>query len=622
MSKDAAAGDAAQPEAQGARPVPARDQIDPAYKWRLSDIFADTAAWEQAFREVEALLELAPQHQERATGSAAALADCLAWMEEVGKRMANVYTYAMLAHDQDTSDATNQGLYERANTLRNRVGEALAFIRPAVLALGKERVDAFMQEQPRLHSYRQWLDNILRLAAHVRSPEVEQLLAQAAELADVPMHVFSMLTDADLTFPEVTDEQGNAYALSNARYIDLLKRPDRTLRQRAYEAYMGTYGSVKNTLAASLAGAVKANVLEARARKYPSALDAALHEEPVDRAVYDNLIATVRAHLAPLHRYHDLRRRRLGLERLRPYDLYVPIVPAATLTLTYPEARDLVREALAPLGDEYGRVLAKALGEGWIDVYENRGKRAGAYSMGAAYGVHPYILMNWQDHLEHAFTLAHELGHALHSYFSQAAQPYIYANYTIFVAEVASTVNEGLLVRHLLAKLEDPVERAAVLNHYIDDFRATVFTQVMFAEFEQRIHAAAEQGQPLTAAFLGETFAGLCRDYWGPAVELDPLAGNGWARIPHFYMGFYVYKYATGFAAALALVDRMLAEGAPAVERYLAFLKSGSSDYPLALLKRAGVDLMQPEPIATALRRFAALVDELARVTATLDRGG
>ncbi|HEX6989368.1 MAG TPA: oligoendopeptidase F [Bacillota bacterium] len=599
--------------------LPGRDEIDPGYRWRVEDLFESVEAWENAFEQVSELAGQAAVHRGRFTASAEALLACLRWLEELGKGISRVYTYAMLRHDEDTTHPGHQAMHDRASSLRVRVVQATAFVRPELLAVPEETIRTYLAQEPRLAVYGHYLDDLMRLRPHTLPAEMEDLLAQGGDVAEIPHRVFSMLNDADLTFPTIVDENGNEIEVTKGRYLPLLQRRDRRVRHDAHEAVLGTYEKVRNTFAAAMDGAVKVNLFHARARKYPSALEAALHQEGIDPQVYRNLLETIRANLAPLHRYMGVRRRLLGLDRLMPYDLFVPLVPDIDLSFTYEEAWDLVREGLAPLGDEYGAALDEARRGGWIDVFENRGKRAGAYSMGWAYGTHPYVLLNWQDNLDNVLTLAHELGHAVHAYLSQKYQPYIYAGHAVFVAEVASTVNEGLVVQHLLRRLDDPRSRAYVLNQQLEEFRGTVFTQVMFAEFEQWAHEQAEQGRPLTAEVLTEHFRELAQTYWGPEVEVGPRAGIGWARIPHFHYNFYVYKYATGMSAATALVGRVLAQGQPAVNRYLDFLKAGESDYPLALLRKAGVDMTTPEPILAAVRRFEEVLDDFEQAVAALD---
>lgn len=592
--------------------LPERTEIDDRYKWRLEDIFADTASWEAAYRQAETVLAQADDFRGGVAVAADNLLRCLRWLDDVGQQVSKVYVYAMLKHDENTADPDNQKLIDRARSLSVRAARATAFVRPEILAAPAQRIKDFLASSPELQVYEHFLDDILRRAQHVRSEEIEALLALGSEVAAVPRKVFTMLNDADLKFPTIVDEDGSTIEVTKGRYPTLLQSRDRRVRRDAFMAVADTYWSVRNTMAAALDGAVKANVFHARARNYPSALAAALDDEGIDANVYHNLVATINQHLDSLHRYHALRKRRLGLKELYAYDLQVPLSADIKFKVSFDEAANLIREALTPLGKEYASILEEAFTGGWIDVYENKGKRGGAYSAGGAHGVHPYILLNWQDDLNSLFTLAHELGHAVHSYFSDRHQPYVYSNYTIFTAEVASTVNEGLLAQYLLQTLTDPAQRFHVLNHYLDAFRGTVFTQVMFAQFEQQIHQWAEEGQPLTAQALTSLYKSLCERYWGPEVIVDERAAVMWSRIPHFYYGFYVYKYATGFSAAVALVDKILSIGAEARDRYLDFLKSGGSDYPLNLLKRAGVDLTSPEPILAALNRFDQLVDQLA----------
>ncbi|HEY8343384.1 MAG TPA: oligoendopeptidase F, partial [Calditerricola sp.] len=424
--------------------------------------------------------------------------------------------------------------------------------------------------------------------------------------------VYGMLSDADLRFPTIRDEDGDEVELTKGRYLTFLESPDRRVRREAFTALYRVYESKVHTFAALFAASVKKDVFFARARHYRSALEAALTPNRIPVAVYTQLIDTVRRHLPLLHRYLALRKKALGLDELHMYDLYVPLARLKR-TVPYEKAAELVTRALAVLGDDYVRVLKEAFASRWIDVYENRGKRSGAYSWGA-YGTHPYVLLNYQGTLHDVFTLAHEMGHALHSHYSWTHQPYVYAHYRIFVAEVASTVNEILLVRHLLARTQDPTERLALLHHQLEQFRTTVFRQTMFAEFEKWAHEQVEGGQPLTAETLCTQYRQLNEAYHGPAVTVDPQIAYEWARIPHFYTPFYVYQYATGYAAAIALAQGILERPKEAVPRYLAFLKAGSSDTPIALLQRAGVDMTRPEPIEKALAVFADLVDELERL--------
>lgn len=595
--------------------IPEREQIDEAHKWKIDDIFPDDEAWEKGFEETAALMEEASRHREQLDTSARAFLDTLLWAQEVQQHLSRVYTYAMLKHDQDTRRGESQALLARAQRLMSQAREAIAFIEPRVLAMPEEKIRGFFDEIDELKIYDHWLDELLRRKPHVLTDEMEALLAQMSEVAQAPTTVFTRLNNADLKFREITDDKGRSVEITHGNMIRHLQNPVRRVREDAYNSFTDAYTGMRNTIAAALDGAVKRNVFNARVRNYPSALEAALHREGVEPEVYHNLITAINDGLAPLHGYVDLRKRALGYEEgLHMYDMYVPLVADVELDIPYDRAADLVMEAVAPLGAEYGEALKTAFESRWIDVYENRGKRSGAYSMGFAHGVHPFVLMNFQPNLQDTLTLAHEMGHAMHSHFSSKHQPYIYRGYTIFVAEVASTVNEALLVRHLLNTLDDDRQKAYVLNHYIDGFRSTVYRQTQFAEFEQAIHEEVEKGGALTADNMSEIYTDITSRYYGPDFIVDKGIEIEWARIPHFHMNFYVYKYATGFCTAMALVDKILSEGQPAVDRYLDFLKGGSSDYPVQLLQKAGVDLTTPEPIKVALDQFNAMVGELESV--------
>lgn len=432
-------------------------------------------------------------------------------------------------------------------------------------------------------------------------------------MAEAPANIFKMLNNADITFEAIEGEQGTKVEVTHGRYIRLMESRDRRVRRAAFNSMYRSYRNLKNTLAAAISANVKRNIFYARVRKYSSALQAALFGDNINPEVYDNLIATVRQNNAAMHRYVKLRRNMLGLDELHMYDLYTPLVKDVEWVITYEEAVETVKKALAPLGADYGTVLARGLSGGWVDVYENKGKTSGAYSWGP-YGSHPYILLNYQNNLNNLFTLAHELGHAMHSYYAYQEQPYTYAHYKIFTAEVASTVNECLLMNYLLKTVTDPDKKQYLLNHYLEQFRGTVFRQTMFAEFEKLIHARAEEGDALTPELLSGLYHQLNVDYYGPEIVVDPEIDWEWARIPHFYRSFYVYKYATGFSAAVSLSEQILQEGEPAVARYLNFLKSGGLGYPLDQLKQAGVDLSTPRPVQEGLKLFAALLGQMGEL--------
>ena len=587
-----------------------RSEIPEQYKWHLEDIFPSDQAWEEEFLKAEKLLERAESFQGHLGDSAEALLTCFDWMDEVGQSVGEIYTYARMRRDEDNRNAHYQALTDRAGALSVRVGSALAFVVPEILALPEGRLHEFRQANEKMALYDHALEDILRKREHVLSSQEEKLLAEMGEIAEGPSTIFGMANNADLKFPSIKNEQDEEVELTKGNYIQFMESENRRVRQEAFETLYGTYQKQINTWAAILNSNIKGDVFFARARRYPSAIEASLHDDKVPLGVYDALIDTVREFLPEMHRYVKLRKKALGLDELHMYDIYVPIVSEVKMTIPYQEAVAMCREGLKPLGSDYGKVLEEGFTSHWIDVYENQGKTSGAYSWGT-YRSHPYVLLNHQDTLDSMFTIAHEMGHSLHTYFSNRTQPHIYAGYKIFVAEVASTLNEALVMDHLLKTTEDPKLLAYLLNHYLEQFRGTVFRQTMFAEFEKKTHALVEQGEALTAELLSSTYLKLNEDYYGPDVVMDPQIAIEWARIPHFYNAFYVYKYATGFSAATALARKILDEGEPAVERYLRFLSSGSSDYPIELLREAGVDMETPVPVREALQVFTSLLDRL-----------
>lgn len=590
--------------------LPKREEIPAEYRWRLEDIYPDQEKWESDYTQVKEALPELRRFAGRLGEGGHVLFECLRLRDATEEIHERLFVYARMRRDEDSTKASSQELVDRAEHLGVELNEATAFIAPEILALPEGTIERYMAETPGLDLYRHYLDELLRLKPHTLSPQEERLLALAGQLAEAPDNIFTMLNDADLRFPVVEDEDGRQVELTKARYARFIESRNRRVRREAFKALYETYGKQRNTLAAILGAQVKRDVFFARARRYESARAAALDGESIPVDVYDNLIATVNEHLPLLHRYVRLRRQALGLDELHMYDLYTPIVPEVEMEIPYEEAKEKVVHALAPLGEEYRRPLLEGLKGGWIDVFENQGKYAGGYSWGA-YGFHPYILLNYQSRLDDLFTLTHELGHAMHTYFSQATQPYIYAHYGIFVAEVASTTNEVLLFDHLNKALENDLERLFVINHFLEAFRGTVYRQTMFAEFEKLIHEEVEKGGSLTAERLNSIYYDLNKKYFGPDIVVDEEIALEWARIPHFYMNFYVYKYATGFSAAVALGRKILEEREPAVARYLQFLRGGNSRYPLELLELAGVDMRSPEPIRKGLTMFARLLDEM-----------
>ncbi|MCL6521577.1 MAG: oligoendopeptidase F [Firmicutes bacterium] len=588
--------------------VPEREQLEPRWRWRLEDLFPDAEAWEEVFRQAEGRLpELAAQRG-RLGRSPADLLAVLRLADELSLQLERLVVYASLRLDEDQRVARNRERLDRALALAHRAAEAGAFLEPEILALEPGRLERWQREEPGLGPYRPRLERLARLRPHVRSEETEALLAAAGELAQAPERIFQAVQHADLRFPRILDEQGREVEMSHGRYVHFLESRDREVRRRAFAAMGETLAHHRHTLAASLHAEVRKNVFFARARRYASAREAALtpHQIPVE--VYDNLVATVRRHLDLLHRWVTLRRRALGLESIHLYDVYVPVAAEPAPPVPYEEAVRLVEEGLRPLGERYAADLDEALRGGWVDVYENRGKVSGAYTT-SVYGTHPYVLLNYQGDLDGVFTLAHEMGHAMHSFYSNAAQPYPTARYALFVAEVASTLNESLLIQELLERSRDPQEERRLLDRYLQTLRTTLFRQTLFAEFEQRIHELVEAGGALHADNLSELYHRLNVDYYGPEMTVDPEIDLEWARIPHFYMNFYVYQYATAVSAATALAERIRRGEDDARERYLRFLASGSARDPLDLLAEAGVDLRSPEPIEQTLAFFAQLLD-------------
>ncbi|ESU32649.1 oligopeptidase PepB [Bacillus sp. 17376] len=591
--------------------LPARDEVSAENTWRLEDIFAVDEQWEKEFNEVKGLIPSVQEYQGKLGESAEQLYSALQLQDKLLERLGRLYTYAHMRYDQDTTNSFYQGLDDRIKNLYSQAASALAFIVPEILAVDEEKIKGFLNEKEELKLYEHALEEINLQRPHVLSAEEEALLAQASEVMSSPSNTFGMLNNADLEFPSIKDENGEEVEITHGRYIRFLESEDRRVREDAFKAVYKTYGSFKNTFSSTLSGNIKKDNFNARIRKYDSARHAALAANNIPESVYENLVNTVNDNLHLLHRYVKLRRKLLGLDKLHMYDLYTPLVKDVKMEITYGEAKEFVLKGLAPLGDEYNNILKEGFENRWVDVYENKGKRSGAYSSGA-YGTNPYILMNWQDNVNNLFTLAHEFGHSVHSYYTRKTQPYPYGNYSIFVAEVASTCNEALLNDYMLKTIDDEQKRLYLLNHYLEGFRGTVFRQTMFAEFEHMIHQKAQNNEALTADSLTKDYYELNKKYFGEEdIIIDEEIGLEWSRIPHFYYNYYVYQYATGFSAATALSKQILEEGQPAVERYIDFLKSGSSDYPIEVLKKAGVDMTSSKPIEDALKVFEEKLNEM-----------
>ena len=587
-----------------------RTDIPTENTWNLASIFPSDADWERDYQIISNRLPALEALAGTLAQSGQALFTVLQTRDELFQEVERLYVYASMHKDEETTNSLYQGMTDRAMQLYVRASTVASFIEPEILALSQDQLDTFLHATPELNLYQQQLDDLNRQRAHVRSSEIEAILAAAGEIASSPGSIFTMIDNADLRLPTIRNDKGEEVQLTHGNYQVYLRDTDRRVRKEAFEGMHGTFLKQRNTLAATLSAHVKADIFEATQHYYLSCREAALAQYNIPESVYDNLIQTVSEHIPLLNRYLRLRKRMLGLKELHMYDLYVPIVEETLQEVSYQQARDIVLQALAPLGERYLATLNKAFTERWIDVYETKNKRSGAYS-GGAYSTNPFILLNFQNNRDSMYTLIHELGHSMHSYFTRTHQPFQYGDYTIFVAEVASTLNEGLLTEYLLNTTTDRALRLAILNHSLEDYRATLFRQTMFAEFEQQIHSQAEQGIPLTTDTLSALYHQLNEKFYGGETVIDEMIDIEWGRIPHFYSSFYVYQYSTGISAASALVQRILHEGQPAVDRYLQFLSSGSSNYSIELLKKAGVDMTSPEPVRLALQLFESHLSQM-----------
>ena len=593
--------------------IPLRSEVPEAETWDLRDLYPTDEAWLKEYEDLKTMPERAAAFQGKLGKSAE---DLLLWFrlqDEIQERLSRLHTYASCKSDQDTGNGTYQDFRGKAMGTYVAVLSACAFATPEIMAIDDDTLNLFYAAQPELLGYQRSLYQIRRRKAHILSPECEKLLAAAGEMADSPDRISSTFRDADLTFPPVVDSEGRERTLTDATYIPMLMGSDRALRKTAFETYYGRMNECKNTFAATLDAQFKSLKFFADARGYESTLAASLDATEVPTEVYHNLISAVHDNLDKMYRYVALRKKRLGVDELHMYDVYTPIVADADSVIPYETAKETVLEALAVLGKDYTDLLKEGFDHRWIDVRENVGKRGGAYSTGSG-KPHPYVLLNHKDNLDCQFTLAHEMGHALHSYHSVTHQPTATSDYVIFVAEVASTCNEVLLMRHLLGKTTDPKERAYLINHFLDQFKGTVYRQTMFAEFELAMGRMVEGGQTLTADALSEKYLELNKLYFGPDMVSDPQIALEWTRIPHFFYNYYVFQYATGFSAAVAIADRILSLGESAVADYKKFLSGGSSTDPISLLKIAGVDMSSPAPVNAALKLFGELVDELEKL--------
>ena len=588
--------------------VPERSEIDDAYTWDLTDLFPDDEAWEAAYEETDARIEELSAYEGRVTESAATLEDVLELRESIMRSVSNVTAYARMRKDEDTTDQTYQALTARAGSLAADASSAASYIDPEIQELDREAVGELIDKNSALERYEHYFDDTLRMKPHTRSAEIEGLLADLSEVTGAAGDVYNMLTNADMEFPTVEGPDGGERRITLSNFTTLQKHPDRAFRRRVYEAFYDEWAAYRNSVGTAYKNSVKTDEKLATARHYDSAREASLDGPNVPVSVYDTLVETVESNLDVLHRHAELKRDALGVDELRMWDLYAPIADGESPEIEYERAKQHVVDAVEPLGEPYRDRMAEGLESRWVDVYETTNKQSGAYS-GGTYDSQPYILMNYQEDIASMYTLAHELGHSMHSELTSDEQPYVYSGYEIFVAEVASTVNEALLTRHLLETVGDERVRRHVLDEYLERFRSTLFRQTMFADFEHRAHELEREGEALTPDRLDELYRGRKADYYEPAA-LDDRIAREWMRIPHFYRAYYVYQYATGISAANAIVDRIATEGEPAAADYREFLRSGSREYPLELLETAGIDMSSAAPVESAIETYEEMVAE------------
>lgn len=586
-----------------------RDEQKLENTWDLTTIFASDEDWERAFKKLEGYLGREEEVKGKIGDSAQHLLEALLLDTEIDEQLGKVYVYAHLKHDQDTSNAKYTAFEQRAANLASQFSARWSFMLPELMSIDEATLKSYVAELDGLKRFAFDLERINKKRPHVLSESEEKILAEASEALSASTNTFGMFNNADLKFDNIKDKEGNSLPLSHGNYITYLESDDRVLRENAYKEVYSKYGQFNNTLAQTLAGKVKASVFSSKVRNYESARAQALSNNDIPESVYDNLVQTVNDNLHLLHRYTKLRKELLGLDEMHMYDMYTPVIQDEKFEVTYEEAKAWMLKSLEPMGSEYTDVIKEGLTNRWVDVYENKGKRSGAYSSGT-FGTNPFILMNWTDSVNNTFTLTHEFGHSAHSYFSRNNQPSNMSGYSIFVAEVASTCNEALLADYMYKHLDDDKKKLYLLNYQLDGFRGTVFRQTMFAEFEYLIHTLAEQNEPLTAERLNAEYRKLNEKYYGDAVITDDYIQYEWSRIPHFYYNYYVYQYATGYSAAYALSKKILEEGQPAVDKYInEFLKAGNSDYPIEVLKKAGVDMNEKTPIENACKVFEERLD-------------
>ena len=596
--------------------LPLREQIEEKYKWGLTDIYESIDKFEEDFKWVEGAIKNYRKFEGALGQSAEILLEFIKFDEELRITYGRLVRYSLLSKDLDLADEKFQALYERANNLGTKLETESAFVDPELLAIPEDKFLGFVDSNDELKIYRHRFDDLLRMKPHILSKEVEEILSLSGPLQQNPYDTYSLFSNADIKFPTVKDEQGNEIDISHGRYYVALESTDREYRKRVYKGFYSPFKDYKNTVGAMFTGNLKASLFDAKVRKFKSNREAALAVNNIPEAVYDNLVNSVNDNLQPLHRWGKLKKKVLGLDELHPYDTYVTLFPSVTQYYSYEDGIRILLDGLKPLGDIYLKDLQTAFNNRWIDVFETKGKRSGAYSSGVTYGFHPYVLLNWNNTLNDVFVFAHEMGHNMHSYYTEQKQPFVYANYSIFIAEVASTLNEAMLLDYLMKKSKSKDEKLYLIEKYLNNITTTFYRQTRFAEFENVVHTMHQNDEPLTPEILSSIFGKMYQRHWGDEMVVDEEEAMSWCRIPHFYYQFYVYQYATSFAASEKIAEKLKEEGKPAIDKYLNFLKSGSSVYPIDLLKETGADLYSAEPIIAVANKMNYLLDQMEALLA------
>ncbi len=591
-----------------------REEIPEKYKWKLEDIYPTEEAWEKGFAKVRESIDIYPEFTGTLGNSSENLKQCLKYDETVGIELGKLFLYAMLGKDVDLANSKNNSRYERLTLLYSQIRAASSFITPEILQIEEDTLWKYVEEQEFLQIYKHHFEDLLRRKKHTLSPKEEKIMALASTVTSIPYNTFSIFDNADIQFPKIIDEKGEEAELSHGRYTASLYSLDRDYRKRVYKNYYIPFKEYRNTLTTLFNGNINAAIFNAKARNYNTTLEASLKPNNIPIEVYDNLINTVAENLEPMHRWGKIKKQVLKLDELHPYDSYVTLFPNFNKEYTYEESKEIILEALKPLGEDYLKNLKKAFDERWIDVFETKGKRSGAYSSGTTYGVHPYVLLNWQNQLNDVFTFAHEMGHNMHSHYTGETQPYPYADYSIFLAEVASTMNEAFLLDYLIDNAESEEEKLSLIEKHLNNVTTTFYRQARFADFEKQTHAMTESGEVLTHEKLCEIYGQNYTELWGDTMVVDEEETYTWARVPHFYYNFYVYQYATSFAASQHLAEKVRNEGQPAIDKYMNFLKAGSSKYPIDVLNDAGVDMTSPDPIKAVVTKMNKLLDQMESI--------